>query len=277
MDDRPPLIVTATPNICWLSPDVPYPETPQAMAEEARRCEEAGAAILHMHADDWPPAIRAVREQTSLIVQCGMSSRTPTERKAVFDERADMISIITSHHDEAFAGLDVHVLHPREELLEYARLQAASGVRLEYEIWHTGSIWNLEWLIEHASLEPPYFTSLFFGWPGGSWSPPTVEEYAYRRRHLPAGSVATVSIMDPLQIDIVTAAIQAGDHVRVGTEDHPFARDGRRAETHELVAEVADLSRELGRPLATSDEARALTGVPPPGERADNQEERVDG
>ena len=55
-----------------------------------------------------------------------------------------MISIITSHHDEAFAGLDVHVLHPREELLEYARLQAESGVRLEYEIWHTGSIWNLE-------------------------------------------------------------------------------------------------------------------------------------
>ena len=47
-------------------------------------------------------------------------------------------------------------------------VQAESGVRLEYEIWSTGSIWNLEWLIEHASLEPPYFTSLFFGWPGGA-------------------------------------------------------------------------------------------------------------
>ncbi len=147
MDDRPPLIITATPNICWLQPDVPYPATAEAMAEEAARCEQAGAAILHMHADDWPPMIRAVRARTNLIVQCGMSSRTPTERKAVFEERGDMVSIITSHHDEAFAGLDVHVLHPREELLEYARLQAESGVRLEYEIWHTGSIWNLEWLI----------------------------------------------------------------------------------------------------------------------------------
>ena len=104
------------------------------------------------------------------------------------------------------------------------------GCAAEYEIWHTGSIWNLEWLIEHAQLEPPYFTSLFFGWPGGSWSPPTVEEYAYRRRHLPAGSVATVSIMDPRQIDIVTVAIQAGDHVRVGTEDYPLDRAGQQAE-----------------------------------------------
>ena len=163
------------------------PATPEDMAAEARRCAEAGAAILHMHADDWPPAIRAVRGARDLIVQCGMSSRTAAERRDVFAEKADMISIITSHHDEAFVGVDVHTLHPREELLEYARLQAESGVRLEYEIWHAGAIWNLNWLIEHASLEPPYFTSIFFGWPGGSWSPPTVEEYAYRRRQLPAG------------------------------------------------------------------------------------------
>jgi 3-keto-5-aminohexanoate cleavage enzyme len=68
--------------------------------------------------------------------------------------------------------------------------------------------------------------------------------------------------MDPRQIDILTAAIQAGDHVRVGTEDYPFARDGRQAETHELVDEVAELARGLGRAIATPEEARALTGVP---------------
>jgi 3-keto-5-aminohexanoate cleavage enzyme len=260
-DHRPPLIVTATPNVCWLDPSVKFPVTPEDMAVEARRCAEAGASILHMHADDWPPAIQAVRDACDLIVQCGMSSRTPEERREVFAQKADMISIITSHHDEAFVGLDVHKLHPREELQEYARLQAESDVRLEYEIWHTGAIWNLEWLIEHASLEPPYFTSIFFGWPGGSWSPPTVEEYAYRRRHLPAGSVATVSIMDPRQIDIVSAAINAGDHVRVGTEDYPRGRDGELAPTHQLVAEVVELAGNLGREIATPAQARELTGV----------------
>ena len=39
-----------------------------------------------------------------------------------------MISIITSHHDEAFAEHDVHALHPREELLEYAALQREGGL-----------------------------------------------------------------------------------------------------------------------------------------------------
>jgi 3-keto-5-aminohexanoate cleavage enzyme len=256
-----PLIITATPNVCWLQPHVDYPRTPQAMAEEAVRCREAGASILHMHADDWIGTIDAVRAATDLIVQCGMSSHAIPDRMDVFRHGADMISIITSHHDEAFAEHDVHALHPREELLEYAVLQRSSGVRLEYEIWHTGSIWNLMWLIERGAIDPPYFTSIFFGWPGGSWSPPTVEEYAYRRRHLPAESVATVSIMDPRQLDVVTAAIVAGDHVRVGTEDQPLGRAGALAATHVLVAEVAEVAAALGRPLATPAQARAMTGI----------------
>ncbi len=137
MDRETPLIITATPNICWLRPEVEYPRTPEEMAAEASRCREAGASILHMHADDWPGTIAAVRAATDVIVQCGMSSLPIPERTAVFEQRADMISIITSHHDEAFAEHDVHALHPREELLEYAALQRSSGVRLEYEIWHT--------------------------------------------------------------------------------------------------------------------------------------------
>jgi len=261
MDRDTPLIITATPNICWLAPDIDYPTTPEAMAAEARRCQDAGATILHMHADAWKETIAAVRAQTDLIVQCGMSSYPIPKRTDVFDERADMISIITSHHDEAFVEHDVHVLHPREELLEYAALQRESGVRLEYEIWNTGSIWNLNWLIERGAVDAPYFTSLFFGWPGGAWSPPTVEEYEYRRRHLPEGSVATVSIMDERQVDIVSAAIVAGDHVRVGTEDLPVDRHGKRATTSQLVTEVAELAAALGRPLATPSEARAMTGV----------------
>src|SRR6266542_5423275 len=117
-----PLVVTATPNICWLHPEIEYPRTPAELAAEARRCEEAGAAVLHMHADDWSGSIAAVRETTGLIVQCGMSSLPIQERTEVFEQRADMISIIMSHHDEAFAEMDVHELHPREELLEYEAL-----------------------------------------------------------------------------------------------------------------------------------------------------------
>jgi len=258
MQRKLPLIITATPNICWLHPEVPYPQTPEEMAEEARLCREAGAAILHMHADDWPTYIAAVRAKTDIIVQCGMSSEPIPDRMEIFRHHGDMISIITSHHDEAFIEVDTHALHPREELEEYAQLSAEYGVKLEFETWHTGSIWNLNYLIGKKLVEPPYFTSLFFGWPGGSWSPPTVEEYFYRRRHLPDGSLATVSIMDERQIDILAAAIVAGDHIRVGTEDYPFDRQGNVAQTHQLVAEAVELAAAIGRPVATPEQAREI-------------------
>ena len=123
MSDETPAIITATPNISWLEPEAEYPTTVEALVEEAKRCEEAGASILHFHGEKyWTEAIDALRAETDLILQCGMSSLPIPERMEVFEKGADMISIIVSHHDEAFVELDVHVLHPREELTEYAEL-----------------------------------------------------------------------------------------------------------------------------------------------------------
>ncbi|MGA2528359.1 MAG: 3-keto-5-aminohexanoate cleavage protein [Acidimicrobiales bacterium] len=258
MERQIPLIITATPNNCWLHPEVPYPRTPEEVGREARLCREAGASILHLHSVDWSADVAAIRAMSDMIVQCGMSSLPIPERMEIFRLRSDMISIITSHHDEAFTDVDTHALHTREELVDYARLSAEYGVKLEFETWHTGSIWNLRYLIDRKVIEPPYFTSLFFGWPGGSWSPPTVEEYLYRRRYLPESSIATVSIMDERQIDILAAAILAGDHIRVGTEDYPFDRHGSVAQAHDLVAEAVELAKALGRPVATPDAAREI-------------------
>lgn len=252
-----PLIITATPNISWLNPGVAYPRDPDSIAAEARRCEAAGASILHIHAEgQWRPVIRAIRQACGLVVQCGMSSLPIPERMEVFEERADMISVILNHHDEAFAETECLVLHPRTELEEYADLCARHGVVPEFEVWHSGSIWNLRHLIDAGRIRPPYVTTLFFGWPGGTWSPPTVDEYLHRRRLVPAEGIVTVSIMGEHQIEIVTAAITMGDHVRVGTEDNPFGRDGGVAATHELVAETAAIAAAVGRPLATPDIVR---------------------
>jgi 3-keto-5-aminohexanoate cleavage enzyme len=257
-----PLIIIATPNICWLNPQVDYPRTPAAIAEEARRCRENGSAILHTHAQgQWEEVIRAVRLETDIIVQCGMSSLTIPERLDVFKLRADMISIILNHHDEAFAEADFNVLHSRDEMLEYARLCEKYRVVPEWEVWHAGSIWNLNYLIKKKALKPPYVTTLFFGWPGGTWSPPTVEEYLYRRKLMPEGCVCNVSIMGEGQREIIAAAIQHGDHVRVGTEDLPYDHQGNIVDTPALVREAAEMARAFGRPLATIPQACKMIGL----------------
>lgn len=116
-------------------------------------------------------------------------------------------------------------------------------------------------LIEKGLLDAPYITTLFFGWPGGTWSPATVEEYLYRRRLMPENCACTVTIMCEEQMDILAAAILNGDHVRVGTEDYPFNQQGKVCTTHELVQEIADVSRSLGREVATAAQAREMLGL----------------
>ncbi len=257
-----PLIIIATPNVCWLNPEVDYPRTPEAIAEEAALCQQNGATILHTHGEGkWKETIAAVRAKCDIIVQCGMSSQSIPERMEIYKNKGDMISIILNHHDEAFAGADFNILHPKDELVEYARLCKKYGVIPEWEVWHAGSVWNLNYLIGRKLLKPSYVTTLFFGWPGGTWSPPTVEEYLYRRRLMPKGCVCNVSIMDKGQRDILAAAIIHGDHVRVGTEDYPYDHSGKLVATHELVHETADMARALGRPLATVKQARKMIGM----------------
>jgi len=257
-----PLIIVATPNISWLHPDTPYPQSAEEIAEEAALCRENGATVLHTHAEGkWAETMGAVRARSDIIVQCGMSSLPIAERMEAYREHADMLSVILNHHDEAFARTECLVLHSRQELEEYATLCHQYKVAPELEIWHTGSIWNLNYLIERKLLKPPYICTLFFGWPGGTWSPPTVHEYLYRRRRMPEGSVCSVSIMGPEQIDILTAAILNDDHVRVGTEDYPFDRAGKLATCHALVKETADIARAVGRPIATLNQAREMLGI----------------
>ena len=256
-----PLVITATPNVSWLHPEVWYPKSAAEIAGEAAACVEAGASIVHVHAEGkWKEAIRAVRKKTGGILQCGMSSLPLSERMEVFEEGADMISVMLGHHDEAFVGVDTHRLHPREELVKYMKLASRYRVKPEFEVWHSGSIWNLRFLVSKGIVSRPYFTTLFLGWPGGNWSPPTVEEYINRRKLMPEGSMVSVSVMDRSQLEVLTAAITRGDHVRVGTEDNPFIGEAP-ADAPQLVRRISRVSKALGRPVASVDEAAGLLGV----------------
>jgi 3-keto-5-aminohexanoate cleavage enzyme len=257
-----PLVIVATPNICWLKTDVPYPRTPIEIARETKRCRDNGASVLHIHGEgQWGEVLAEVRKLTDIVIQCGMSSIPLANRMDIMYEKADMISIILNHHDEAFAEVNCNVLHTMEEFEDYATTCRKYGVRPEFEIWHSGSIWNLNRLIAKGFLDAPYITTMFFGWPGGTWSPPTVEEYLHRRKQMPEHCAVTVSIMDERQMDILVAAIGCGDNVRVGTEDYPYNRQGKLCATHELVEEIADISRRLGRDVADPAQARELLGM----------------
>ena len=65
-----------------------------------------------------------------------------------------------------------------------------------------------------------------------------------------------------LRLPLATLAILLGGHVRVGFEDNVYYRKGELASSNaQLVERIARISRELERPLATPDEARAILGI----------------
>ena len=260
--DINPLIIIATPNICWLKPAVPYPHTAVEIAQETKLCRDNGASVLHIHGEgQWVEVLAEVRKCTDILIQSGMSSIPLNERIDLFLQKSEMVSVILNHHSEAFTEVNCDMLHPLAELEEYAAACRKYGVKPEFEVWHAGSIWNLNKLIEKDLIDAPYINTMFFGWNGGTWSPPTIEEYLHRRKQMPENCAVAVSIMGEEQIDILVAAIINGDNVRVGTEDYPYNRQGNLCQTHELVKEIADISRMLGRAVATPAQARVILGL----------------
>ena len=64
------------------------------------------------------------------------------------------------------------------------------------------------------------------------------------------------------QWEILSLAIVMGGYVRVGWEDNPYLKDGTLAETNaRLVEKIVRIARELGREIASPEEARRIIGL----------------
>jgi len=66
----------------------------------------------------------------------------------------------------------------------------------------------------------------------------------------------------PYQLPVTTTSMLVGGHARVGMEDNLYYRRGEPASSNaQLVARTADLAEQLGRPVATTTEAREIIGL----------------
>ena len=256
------VVITVTLAHSWMFPEIGNaPVTIEEVAEAAAKCREAGAAIAHVHAEpgEWANLVHRMRESSDILIQAGMSSYPLEQRTDAFESGPDMISVMLGQHDEAFTKKDVYAIHTRDELLAYANKCRKLGVKPEFEIWHHGSIWTLNFLVEKGVLERPYWTTLFFGWPGGNWTPVTAEELLHRIGSMPAGSVCSVSAMGKNTWEFMRKAVSVGSNIRVGTEDCPFDADGSAAvDNSQLVRRASMLAEEMGREIATPQEVRKI-------------------
>ena len=82
--------------------------------------------------------------------------------------------------------------------------------------------------------------------------------------HKPEDFNYSVSVMDPpTHWQVLTQSILLGGHVRVGMEDSPYLDAGHTLakSNAELVEKMVNIARELGREIASPEEARSITGL----------------
>lgn len=240
----------------------------QVLAGSIEAAWRAGASIAHIHAPApdykaWESHTKAIRERCDVLIQYGISTQTVEQRRAVIKNHPDMISVAVGAHNLAFVGRDLMMLHPREELAELMRMCRDHGVKPEFEVTTLGDFWMIDDLAGKGLIDPPFLVTLFFGRPGGTWSPPTVEEFLHRVANLPKNTCYATSVTGPAQhLVLETMAIMTGGHVRVGTEDEPYLKPGVLGDNADHVTRMARLAAEFGREVSSVAETRAFLKMP---------------
>ena len=270
------------------NPLCPPQEDIAGVAQQYVDAVNAGAAIAHIHgrrtleesiqADgrqvskihhaDWKKLHDAIMSRVDPIMQYGVASARIEEKIELMKLGPDMMAVCFNAHDEYFQPEPslppkrMMAIHPVEELLGYAENAEKHKVTLEVECFHTGAFWNLEFIRRQGYLKQAY-TTLFLGWPGGTWTPPTEKALIYMVDHLPPNCVWNVSVMNPhKQWDLLSLAVSLGGHVRVGYEDNPYMAPGELARNNAVLVErMVKIAQNLGRDVATPKEARKIIGL----------------
>jgi uncharacterized protein (DUF849 family) len=159
-----------------------------------------------------------------------------------------------------WAGDSIFVNSPKF-LMELGKLTMDLGIKPEIEIFDTNMIKNAVRNQQRGFLADPLHFQFVMGTYGGMTA--TVDNLLFLRNMLPANATFSVSGIGAGSVPMMMAALALGaDGIRVGLEDNVYYNAGQLADSNEqFVARVGRLAREMGKELATPDDARAILGL----------------
>lgn len=254
--------------------DTPHlPLTKEEIAREAARCEEAGAAIVHLHLRDaaGKPALGAepfaelvaeVRAHSKVLVCLSTSSWgaecSIPERVAGTEARPDLVSF---HVGSMNRGARVFCNPPEyQSALTEASLRL--GIKPEFELFDLGQISRAVEIHRTAGYPDPMYVQFVLGVSGGCPAEP--RHLLHMVESLPPGAIWSVAAVGRAQLPMDLLGVILGGQVRTGLEDNVYLRRGVLAPGNAaLVERLAGLARELGREVASAIEARAILGLGP--------------
>ncbi|WP_290596445.1 MULTISPECIES: 3-keto-5-aminohexanoate cleavage protein [unclassified Archaeoglobus] len=151
--------------------------------------------------------------------------------------------------------------NPLSRIELWAKFMYENNVKPELEIYDTGMINTAKALVREGKLkEPLHIQFVMFG--GLSCMSPTPETLLYCVHNIPESWTWSVCAPGKYEMRMAAMAIIMGGHVRVGMEDNIYVEKGVLAKSNaELVEKVVRIAKELGREIATPDEAREILGL----------------
>lgn len=268
------LIITAA--ICGAevtkeqNPAVPY--TVEEIGQEAYRAYLAGASIVHLHVreDDGTPT--QSKERFALCMQeinrlCPDLIIQPSTGGAVGMSNEERLQPVALKPEMAtldcgtcnFGGDDIFV-NTENAIKVFGETMITLGIKPEVEVFDKGMIDMAIRLNKQGYIKSPMHFNFVLGVNGGISAEP--RDLVFLAESIPPGSTFTVSGIGRSAFHMASLSISMGGHVRVGFEDNVYLSKGVLARSNgELVEKVVRIAKELGREVATPQEARVILGL----------------
>lgn len=152
------------------------------------------------------------------------------------------------------------------DIEHFCQTMKENDTKSEHEIYDVAHLYNVNFFVKKNIIKFPIWVQFVTGVLGGIGS--SVEDVTYLKQTAdrlfgPENyKWSVIGAGYPAEFNLATLAIIMGGHARVGFEDNIFIEKRVLAKSNaELVEKVVRIARELGREIATPDEARKILGL----------------
>ena len=259
----------------------PYvPTTVEEITDEAVKCWEAGASIVHLHAKepntgkphpDPNPVLKQyvdeIHKKTDLIcnVTTGGGRRASDEAlDKMIEERCGLgqemmsmnvgtINLWTPPYEGVF-------MNSVPRIKKWARYMREHGVKPELEVYDTGMINTAKMLADEGVFDKPlHIQFVMVGRTGFSATPKAL---LYSVEEIPRDWTWSVCALGRAELPIGALAMTLGGHVRIGFEDNIYLKKGELLKSNaQLVERVVTIANALNIDVATPNEARSILQI----------------
>jgi len=291
--------ITGSIHTPSMSPYLPV--TAAQITEQAIGAAEAGAAILHLHARDpetgrpsplaehymgFLPAIKAGTDAVVNLTTGGSAVMTIEDRMAgpmaaepemcslnmgtmnfaLYPMLAKRTEWLHDWEEPFLRNSDDLVFKntPRDIERVLTLMGRERGARFEFECYDVGHLTMLAHFVDRGLIVAPIFIQFVMGVLGGIAAEPQHLAHLKQTADTLFGDKYTFSVLAAGRQQMAMAKLGAemGGHVRVGLEDNLYIAHGQLAKSNaEQVTLVRGIVEDIGRVVATPDEARAMLGL----------------